>query len=93
MNLAIKEAISTVLGKKHIHSAVRFWRNVNSVVIGRSQYVMSEVNLKVYKKNGIKVARIFTGGWAVYHDLGDLNYVIYLRKDHSLISDDLLITV
>ncbi|MCK5403291.1 lipoate--protein ligase family protein [Candidatus Bathyarchaeota archaeon] len=93
MNLAIDEAIPTVLGMGYTNSTVRFWRNVNTVVIGRSQDIVSEVNLAACNKYGTLVIRRFTGGGTVYHDLGNLNYSISLRKDHYLISDDLVRTV
>jgi lipoate-protein ligase A len=61
--------------------------------VGRSQDIVSEVNLEACKKYGTFIVRRFTGGGTVYHDLGNLNYSISLRKDHSLISNDLLKTV
>ncbi len=93
MNLAIDEAIPTVLGMGYTNNTIRFWRNVNTVVVGRSQDVLSEVNLEACNKYGTFVIRRFTGGGTVYHDLGNLNYSISLRKNHSLISDDLTRTV
>jgi lipoate-protein ligase A len=93
MNLAVEEAIPTVLGMGYTTSTIRFWRNINTVVVGRSQDVAYEVNLEACNKHGTFVVRRFTGGGTVYHDLGNLNYAISLRKDHSLISDDLLKTV
>lgn len=56
------------------------WQNAPSVIIGLSQNAFSEVNLKYVIENGIKVARRITGGGAVYHDLGNLNFS-YITKD------------
>lgn len=93
MNLAVEEAIPTVLGRGYATSTIRFWRNINTVVVGRSQDIASEINFDMCNKHGTFVVRRFTGGGTVYHDLGNLNYAISLRKDHSLISGDLLKTI
>jgi len=52
------------------------WQNSPSVIVGRNQSVYAEVNLKYLEDNGIALARRVTGGGAVYHDLGNLNYSI-----------------
>ena len=52
------------------------WQNAPAVIIGRNQSVYSEVNLQYLKANNITLARRVTGGGAVYHDNGNLNYSI-----------------
>ncbi len=52
------------------------WQNAPSVIIGLNQNVHAEVNLPYLEANGIRLARRVTGGGAVYHDLGNLNYSI-----------------
>ncbi len=49
------------------------WQNEPSVIIGKHQNVWAEVNLDFVRKKQIKIARRFSGGGAVYHDLGNLN--------------------
>ena len=57
------------------------WQNRPSVIIGANQEVHTEVNIDYLKANGIALARRVTGGGAVYHDEGNLNYTIVGRPD------------
>jgi lipoate-protein ligase A len=86
MNLAIEEAIFLEKIQNRIPSTVRFWRNKRAVVIGYSQKVEAEVNVKLCGDEGIAIIRRFSGGGAVYHDLGNLNYSIILNADHPVVS-------
>ena len=52
------------------------WQNAPAVIIGRNQSAYAEVNLPFLEAQGIILARRVTGGGAVYHDLGNLNYSI-----------------
>lgn len=52
------------------------WQNRPSVIIGLNQSAPAEVNLKYLETHDITLARRVTGGGAVYHDLGNLNYSI-----------------
>ena len=57
------------------------WQNRPSVIMGANQEVHTEVNLDYLKENNISLVRRVTGGGAVYHDLGNLNYTIVGRSD------------
>jgi len=50
------------------------WRNGKSVIIGKNQNAYSEVDLSFCDANGIKVVRRLTGGGAVFHDPGNINF-------------------
>lgn len=50
------------------------WQNRNAVIIGRNQNAEEEINSAFVKEHNIKVIRRNTGGGAVYHDMGNLNY-------------------
>ena len=52
------------------------WQNAPAVIIGLNQSPYAEVNLPFLQEKGIVLARRVTGGGAVYHDLGNLNYSI-----------------
>lgn len=61
------------------------WRNRPAVVIGKNQNLYEEVNLAYAQEQGIHIVRRMSGGGAVYHDEGNLNFTIikkdaYLRK-------------
>ena len=80
MNLAIDEAILRCLLEGHSPETLRLWQNPPSVIVGRFQNPRSEVNITVCKKLGIDVLRRVSGGGAVYHDYGNLNYSLIVHK-------------
>jgi len=74
VNLALEEyLLQNVSGKNLI---LFLWQNKRSIIIGRNQNPYFECNFDVIKRFNIKIARRTTGGGAVYHDLGNLNYSI-----------------
>lgn len=69
--------------KKKGETIVFLWQNDKTVVIGRYQNIYDEVNILFAKENDIKIVRRITGGGAVYHDLGNLNYSFITDQDNS----------
>lgn len=57
------------------------WRNEPSVIVGKFQNSLAEINLEYVKEKNIKVVRRLTGGGAVFHDLGNLNFTFI--ESHS----------
>lgn len=58
---------------------VLLWQNAPAVIVGRFQNTLAEINTKFVKERGIKVVRRMSGGGAVYHDLGNLNYTFIVK--------------
>ncbi len=79
INLAIEEyALNTMDVEKD--SFLLFYINQPSIIIGRNQNTVEEINTDFVEKNGIIPVRRLSGGGAVYHDLGNLNFS-FLTKD------------
>ena len=57
------------------------WRNSRSVILGRNQNAYAEVNLPFVEENAIPVVRRLTGGGAVFHDLGNLNFTFIVPRE------------
>ena len=57
------------------------WQNQPAVIVGLNQEVNTEVNLDYLRQNNIVLARRVSGGGAVYHDWGNLNYTIVGRSE------------
>ncbi len=70
LNLAIEEYLLKYTDNEYF----LLWQNEPTVVIGKNQNVFAEINLDFIRENKIHIARRITGGGAVYHDLGNLNY-------------------
>ena len=70
LNLAIEEYLFSSCSD----DIFMLWQNEPTVVIGKNQNVYSEIDLELLKENNVHLARRITGGGAVYHDLGNLNY-------------------
>jgi lipoate-protein ligase A len=56
------------------------WQNAPSVIIGRNQNLYAECNLEYLKEHSIKAVRRFSGGGAVYHDKGNVNFTFIIKE-------------
>ena len=70
-NLAFEEYVLT---HRREGAYLLLWQNDNTIVIGQNQNAEAEINRAFVEEHGIHVVRRTTGGGAVYHDLGNLNY-------------------
>lgn len=69
--------------KNSQENIIMFYRNKPSVIIGKYQNVQSEVNIEFVEKHNIKIVRRYSGGGAVFHDLGNLN-ISFIENTDSL---------
>jgi lipoate-protein ligase A len=80
MNLAIEEAILRSVLENQGPNTLRLWQNPPAVVIGHFQDPNSVASIVDCEKLGIRIFRRVSGGGAVYHDYGNVNYSIIVRK-------------
>ncbi len=80
LNLAVEEYILKHLNVEH-EDYFLFYINGPSIIIGKNQNTSEEVNLKYIEENGIDVVRRLSGGGAVYHDEGNLNFSFITKDD------------
>ena len=63
------------------------YRNIPSIVIGKHQNTLAEINLPFVQEKEILVARRISGGGTVYHDLGNLNFAFFTTgKEGDLVN-------
>lgn len=78
-NLAVEEFLFT-----HTEDDVfMLWQNAPTVVIGKNQNAYAEVDLSYIRENGILLARRITGGGAVYHDDGNINFTFISGSERA----------
>ena len=69
-NLAAEEFLLTQVQEP----VFRLWRNEASVIVGKNQNSLAEIDTEFVRQRAIPVVRRMSGGGAVFHDLGNLNY-------------------
>ncbi|WP_416197299.1 MAG: lipoate--protein ligase [Sporanaerobacter sp.] len=80
-NLALEEYVFNYLDQ--FDEIFLLWINEPTIVVGKHQNTIEEINTQYVKENNINVVRRLSGGGAVYHDLGNLNYTIISKNKGS----------
>ncbi|RKV98992.1 MAG: lipoate--protein ligase family protein, partial [Streptococcus sp.] len=80
-NIALEEyAFKHLLDEDEIFL---LWINKPSIIVGRHQNTIEEINRDYVREHGIEVVRRISGGGAVYHDLNNLNYTIISKESED----------
>lgn len=79
INLAIEEYVLKNFGAEDTY--LLFYINQPSIIVGKNQNTIEEINTKYVEEQGIKVVRRLSGGGAVYHDEGNLNFSFITKDD------------
>lgn len=76
-NLALEEyLLNNISSECYI---LYLWQNDNTIVIGQNQNIFAQCNVELSEKENVNIVRRLSGGGAVFHDLGNLNYTFFAK--------------
>ncbi|EJO5349034.1 lipoate--protein ligase [Clostridium botulinum] len=84
-NLALEEYLLKNVDIKEDYFIL--WQNEPTIVIGKYQNTLKEINMNFVRDNNINVVRRNSGGGAVYHDLGNINFTFITKYDEKHLLD------
>ena len=82
-NLALEEYIL----KEFSQECFMLWQNSPSIIVGKNQNTLSEINIDYVKEHNIPVVRRLSGGGTVFHDLGNLNFTFIINDTENRFVD------
>ncbi len=85
INLALEEYVVRTFDPSEDY--VLFYINQPSIIIGKHQNTIEEINAPYVEKNNIIVVRRISGGGAVYHDFGNLNFSFLTKYDSTRVNN------
>ena len=83
-NLAVEQFLFDNVDNETL--VLYLWQNRNTVVIGKNQNAFSECRTELLKEDGCVLARRTSGGGAVFHDLGNLNFTFICSTENFDVS-------
>ena len=86
INLALEEYCVRNLDTEN-ENYLLFYINNPSIIIGKHQCTIEEINSSYVKANNIKIVRRISGGGAVYHDKGNLNFSFITKHSNDSINN------
>lgn len=78
-NLALEEYLFNTADEE----CFMLWQNDNTIVVGKYQNTIEEISQKYVKEHKINVVRRLSGGGAVYHDLGNINFTFIAKQNEE----------
>lgn len=81
-NLALEQVVFDRLPRSEEYFML--WQNDNAIIVGRHQNTHQEIDAAFVQAHGIQVVRRLSGGGAVYHDLGNLNFTFVVDAARSV---------